>query len=370
MRPPALQAAPRSVNIAVTGRCNLRCRYCFYAEEMAAKGDLPTERWLTFLGELGRLRAMEVCLTGGEVFTREDLFEIIDGIVANHMRYSILSNGTLIDEAVLAKFEVGKRRLRLNSIQVSVDGSRAETHNSSRPASFERALAGLRLLKEGGFPVTVRVTISRSNISDLEATARLLLEEVGLPSFSTNEAVPIGGGCHDQGAVSLSAQDTAEAMRILGLLEERYPGRIRAQAGPQAKTLVFSEMETSRSTGEKTQRWDMGFLSSCGCVFSRLDVRHDGRIVPCLFLHKAVLGEIGRDSLQDVWLNHPILQELRARRKIPMESVSGCENCEWAPYCSGGCPGMAYELFGEFNRANPLDCYRMYKAGIGGSLGT
>lgn len=370
MKPRALPAAPRKVNIAVTGQCNLRCRYCFYAGEMAAKGDLSAERWLTFLGELGRLRVMEVCLTGGEVFAREDLFEIIDGIVANHMRYSILTNGTLIDETILARWKSGKRRLRLNSIQVSVDGSQAETHNSTRPASFERSVAGLRLLKEEGFPVTVRLTISRSNIGDLEATARLLLEEVGVPSFSTNEAVPMGGGCHDQGEVSLSAQDTREAMTILGRLEERYPGRIHAQAGPQVKRRVFSEMVTARATAEKTQRWTMGFLSSCNCVFSRLDVRHDGVIVPCLFLHKLALGEIGKCSLQELWLNHPILLELRARRRIPMETVPGCGNCEWAPYCSGGCPGIAYELFGDFNRANPLDCYRLFLAEIKDPHGT
>ena len=50
---------------------------------------------------------MDVTLTGGEVFTRPDLFELIDGVIANRMRYTLLSNGTLIDENVLAKFESG-----------------------------------------------------------------------------------------------------------------------------------------------------------------------------------------------------------------------------------------------------------------------
>ena len=35
------------------------------------------------------------------VFTRPDLFELIDGIIANKMRYSILTNGTLITEETL-----------------------------------------------------------------------------------------------------------------------------------------------------------------------------------------------------------------------------------------------------------------------------
>jgi MoaA/NifB/PqqE/SkfB family radical SAM enzyme len=138
--PPGLMSAPRSMEIAITGRCNLRCKYCFYADEMTALKDLPTERWLAFFEELGELAVQRVTLTGGEVFTRRDLFQLIDGIIANRMRYSILSNGTLITGKVLAQFEVGKRRLRLDSIQVSIDGSRAEIHNKSRPNSFDRAL--------------------------------------------------------------------------------------------------------------------------------------------------------------------------------------------------------------------------------------
>ena len=83
-------SSPKHVDIAITGKCNLACQYCFYADEMVAHTDLPTERWLSFFEELGRFGVMTVCLTGGEVFTRPDLFELIDGIIANRMRYSLL----------------------------------------------------------------------------------------------------------------------------------------------------------------------------------------------------------------------------------------------------------------------------------------
>ena len=143
-----VMSSPRHVDIAITGKCNLACRYCFFADEMVGRSDLPTERWLSFFKELGRLGVMTVCLTGGEVFTRPDLFELIDCLIANRMRYQILSNGTMITEEILKQFEIGKRRQRLDSIQVSVDGSSAGVHDLSRPKSFKRALRGLKLLKE------------------------------------------------------------------------------------------------------------------------------------------------------------------------------------------------------------------------------
>jgi SynChlorMet cassette radical SAM/SPASM protein ScmE len=355
-----LMPTPRSISIAITGRCNLCCKYCFYADEMAALDDLPAEAWLAFFEELGRLAVMDVSLTGGEPFTRPDLFELIDGITANRMRYNILSNGTLIDQEMLARFEVGKRRLRLDYIQISIDGSCAQVHDRSRPGSFARALRGLRLLREAGFPVTVRTTINRHNLHDLEDIARLLLDDIGLPSFATNEASLIGAGCENQGQIALTAIEVREAMETLARLGERYPGRLTAQAGPQAKAEMYAEMEHARRTGERTGRWGMGRLSSCGGMFSKIDILHDGTIVPCHILHGLTLGNVTTDSLGEVWRAHPALKALRERRTIPMHEVPGCEDCEWAPYCNGGCPGVSYELTGDFNQANPQDCYRRF----------
>ena len=356
---------PRSVSIAITGRCNLRCQYCFYADEMVALDDLPTEQWLAFFEELGKLAVQRVTLTGGEAFTRPDLFELIDGVIANRMRYDILSNGTLIDEEVLAQFGIGKRRLRLDSIQVSIDGSRAEIHDQSRPNSFARAVRGLRLLKEAGFPVVVRVTINRHNLHDLENIAHLLLEEIGLPSFSTNEAMPVGAGCPNQAEVALTPAEMLEAMNAMDRLLERYPRRLQAQAGPQAKRVAYADMERARRTGEKPTKWSMGTLSACGRPFTSIDVLHDGTLVPCHLLHGLRLGKIVVDSLEEIWRTHPTLRALRERRNIPMQEVPGCEDCEWAPYCNGSCPGLAYQLTGDFNRANPRDCYRWFLAETG-----
>ena len=170
---------------------------------MAGLKDLPTATWLKFFAELAKIGIMDVSLTGGEALLRPDIFELIDGVIANRMRYNLLSNGTLIDEKLLKKFEMGKRRLRLDYIQVSIDGSRADIHDKSRPGSFDKAIRGLKLLKEAGFPVAVRVTINRHNLNDLENIAKLLLEDIGMNSFGTNEAMPIGSGCRSDAEMAL-----------------------------------------------------------------------------------------------------------------------------------------------------------------------
>lgn len=351
---------PRSVSISITGKCNLKCNYCFYANEMEGLKDLPTATWLKFFEQLAEIGVMDVSLTGGEALLRPDIFELIDGIIANRMRYNILSNGTLISEKLLKNFEQGKRRLRLDYIQVSIDGSRAEIHDQSRPNSFDRAILGLKLLKDAGVPVAVRTTINRANLNDLENIAKLLFEDIGVKSFSTNEAMPIGSGCRSDANMSLTAKDKMIAMATIGRLQRRYPGRLSAQAGPQAKRKIYAEMVHARRTGEMATGWKMGYLSACGCVFSKIDILHDGSIVPCCMLSGLTLGNITANLLIDIWNNHLIMKALRERRSIPMSAVPGCESCEWNCNCNGSCPGLAHQLTGDFNHANPDDCFKKF----------
>lgn len=352
--------SPRKVDIAITGRCNLDCKYCFYADEMTALHDLPTDRWLSLFEELAHLGVMEVCLTGGEVFTRKDLFTLIDSIIANRMRYRILTNGTLITEKLLAQFDVGKRRLRLDSIQVSVDGSRAEIHDKTRPNSFERAIRGLRLLVKNNFPVTVRVTINSHNVDDLENIAQLLLDDIGIPSFGTNEVYPCGPIYRTEEQIMLSSAQRTKAMQVLTALSERYNGRISAQAGPLALARHSQIIEDSLAVGEIGIP-GRGHLVGCGCPFSTISVLHDGTIVPCHILHMFHLGTIGTDEIQQVWLDNETENRLRTRRAVPLSSLDTCADCPYQGFCTGGCPGIAVAMTGDLNGRDPMSCYRIYK---------
>ncbi len=322
--------------------------------------DLDTNQWLSFFKQLKDLKILDVSLTGGEAFIRSDLFQLIDGIIENKMRYNILSNGTLINEKIIEEFSVGKRKKRLDYIQISIDGSTAAIHNKSRPHSFDRALKGLKLLKKHDFPLAVRVTINKHNLNDLENIAELLLEDIGLSSFATNEAMPIGSGCINDDKVSLNSPEKLKAMGIMQKLLQKYPGQLHATAGPQAKLKAYSEMEQARKGEDVAISWQMGYLSACGCIFSKIDILHDGTIVPCCMLPGLKLGNILTDSIREIWHNHHILKALRERRLIPMDQVKGCKNCEWNKWCNGSCPGMAHQLTGDFNRANPEDCLKIF----------
>jgi SynChlorMet cassette radical SAM/SPASM protein ScmE len=358
--PRGLAPAPETVDLALTGRCNLSCQYCFYADSMTTRTDLPTEQWLAFFTEMGELGVRRVCLSGGEIFVRKDIFTLIDGVVDNRMRYSILSNGTLITPETIAAFGEGKRRLRLDSIQVSIDGSCAAVHDLSRPhKSFDRAVRALRLLVEGKFPTTVRVTLNHHNINDLEKIASMLIDDIGLRGFSTNEAEAMGTArCNGQN-IQLTEEERRHAMKTLTELNQRYGGRISAAAGPLARADMVREIEDQIARGEKGRR-GRGTLCSCGGVFNKMAVLHDGTMVPCNMLPTLTMGVIGMHSLKDAWLHSPAINAVRYRRDIPLSALPECSGCRYTGFCAGGCPATVMAKTGRLIGIDPTSCFREY----------
>lgn len=355
-----IMRTPRSVDIEITSRCNLQCRYCYYYDNPAVEyHDLSTAEWLQFFDELGECAIMNVTLQGGEPFIRNDLPQLIEGIVKKRMRFNILSNGTLIDDTIAAFLaDTG----RCDSVQVSVDGSGPITHDPCRgEGSFIAAIHGIKTLQRYGVPVTVRVTIHRHNVHDLEGIARLLLEDLGLGGFSTNSAEYFGSCRHSAEEVMLTTQDRQEAMETLLRLSERYDGRVSAQAGPLAEGKMWQRMEEAREHGASTFP-NGGYLTACGCHNSKIHVRADGVITPCSMLPHMELGRINRDSLTEVWQQHPDLNRLRQRHKIPLGDFEFCTGCPYIPYCTGNCPGLAYTLIGQVDHPSPDACLRRYLA--------
>ena len=362
---PKVMRAPREVDIEITARCNLRCRYCYFFNNPAVEyRDLPADEWLKFFDELGALGVMRVTLAGGEPFTRQDLPVLLEGLVRNRMRFSFLSNGTLIDDGIAA-FIAGTGRC--GYVQVSVDGSCAKVHDSGRgQGSFDGAIRGIRTLQRHGVNVAVRVTIHRENVHDLENIARFLLDDLGLPAFGINSAGYLGTCCVNADDLMLNVGERKEAMATLLRLTAKYNGRISATAGPLTNGRMWRRMEEARTQCQPAFP-NGGRLTACGCPNSKIAVRADGTIVPCNMLNHIELGHINRDSLAEVWRNSPALNQLRNRHTIPLAGFEFCAGCAYIPYCTGNCPGLAYTLTGKVDHPSPDACLRKF-IGEGGAI--
>ena len=353
-----LICTPKKVFVAITNNCNLRCKYCYHFTDGApVTDDLSTREWLSFFKELNRCCVMRVTLEGGEPFFRNDLRELISSIIQNRMRYSILTNGTLITDE-MARFIASTGRC--DFVQVSLDGSTPAAHDSMRgEGSFTKALEGIKSLKRHNIRIMVRTTIHKQNVNDLGQMARLLLEEMGLPNFSTNSASYRGLCRSNAGQVQLDAAQRSAAMKELLRLDKIYPGRIKAAAGPLSQAKGWYAYEKARINGRgRTRRG--GYLGDCGQAIECLSVRADGVIVPCILLSHIELGRINRDSLEEIWQGHPEMRKLRERGRIPLSNFEYCRGCVYINYCSAGCPSMSYDLTGDAYRPSSNACLKHF----------
>ncbi len=353
-----IMRTPMSVEIAVTGRCNLRCKYCSHFTSAGDVDlDLTKEEWIEFFEELNRCAILNVTMQGGEPFIRDDLKDLIEGIVNNRMRYNILSNGTLITDEMAAFLAYTGR---CDGVQVSIDGSIAITHDIFRgKGNFYRAVRGVKLLQKHDVPVSVRVTIHRQNVRDLEGIAKLLLEDIGLPGFSTNAASYMGLCRQNASMIQLTVQERSLAMETLLKLNRRYNGRISGTAGPLADGISWINMERCRRRGVKSLPGG-GYLTACGGTMEKIAVRADGVMVPCIQMSHIPLGRINKDDLKEVWRNHPELKRLRERYKIPLRDFASCRDCDYINYCTGNCPALAYLITGEENHPSPEACLKRF----------
>jgi len=353
---------PTNVTIALTGRCNLTCQYCFYADEMVALSDIPTETWLAFFEELRDVGVMSVTLSGGEIFTHRDLWELLDGVVRNKMRFNLLTNGTLITDKVAER--LSEYRRRIDFIQVSLDGTKPETHDAIRgKKAFERTMRGIQALKKYDLPWTVRTTVHKLNVYALENTLHLLYDELGLHYFGINEAFPRGAGACNNSTLEMTPEERRMAFRIMQEFDAKHPGVASgAQAGPLVMANLIETIDRAREEGEGFRLpYPTGKLTGCSIFWKELSVLHDCTIVPCHQLPQIHLGKVGQDSIRDLWVNHPELLKLRDRVNIPLGTLAHCQGCDYQEYCTGGCPGIAYAITGDINSPNPMDCYRAYK---------
>lgn len=89
---------------------------------------------------------LNVSLTGGEIFLREDLFDIIEYARNLYMRVFLLSNATLLNEQIVAR----PADLSIANFSTSIYSLDENVHDNitGKKGSLKSTLKNIQLLKE------------------------------------------------------------------------------------------------------------------------------------------------------------------------------------------------------------------------------
>ena len=99
--------------------------------------------------------------------------------------------------------------------------------------------------------------------------------------------------------------------------------------------MIMNNEAYRRSLKSKVENYDfrereVGGKLSCGVGIDTINITSSGDIIPCPGWYGYVLGNIRKDSLEDVWLHS---EKLNYLRNIQLSQFPNCVGCEARPYC-------------------------------------
>ena len=161
---------PSKISFKLTNRCNLNCDMC-YQKKTENSQELTLEEVDRVLGNL-ESNFRHISLIGGEIFLREDIFDILDLLKDKYKKDCFLTtNGMLVDEDVADRLS---RYTNIRGIMISLDGTR-EVHNRLRGSeySFDKIIGAAGLLKDR-LRVYATCVVHKENIPHMPELVRIV----------------------------------------------------------------------------------------------------------------------------------------------------------------------------------------------------
>lgn len=339
---------PRMIAWEVTRSCNLNCVHCRAASSQGPySGELSTDTCLKLIDDIASFSKPVIILTGGEPLLRPDIFEIAAYGTGKGLRMVMATNGTLLTPTVARKMiESGIQR-----VSISIDGPDAQSHDHFRQekGAFDKALAGIKVLKDVGMEFQINTTITTVNLHQIK-NILALAENLGAAAHHIFLLVPTGRGKELAGQ-AITAADYEETLNWFYQESLRCEIQLKATCAPH----YFRIMHQNKPKGERSVKKTEGRFheSTRGCLggITFCFISHTGQVQPCGYL-ELDCGNVKKKSFEDIWMMSDVFRNLRDYGQYKGK----CGRCEFIKIC-GGCRARAYEATGDYLAEEPLCLY-------------
>lgn len=343
---------PLSVHFDLTYRCNERCVHCYLDHD--DHGELSTAECLAVLDELAKAGTLFLTFSGGEIFLRPDLYEILAAARRLHFDVSLKSNALLVTPERAARL----REFSVRRVQISVYSDIPEVHDAITkvPGSLQRTLAAIPILLEHGLQVKLACPLMQENLLAYRGVMALA-EKLGVPYILDLTITPMMDGSDGPLAHRVSVSS------LLPVLRDPALHACKPQPTPEAASAMAdlpSAFGSAVSSGIESSAYED---LPCSAGHNSCYISPYGDVFPCVQLPQAA-GNLRRERFNDIWYHAPQLKRLRAIRE---SQLPVCSRCEIRSYCER-CPGLALmeggDLLGAYERACELAEQKAQLAGV------
>ena len=258
----------RGVEFCVTYQCQLNCAHCLTKSLIDdSRPEMSPAQAVGAIGDLAKLGAVFVNITGGEPLLREDLFDILTPAARDRsLLITLASNGLAIDETIAHRLA----RAGVAMLALSLDGPDAATHDARRGC-------------EGAFDAVMCATDAAKSVG-LECWFTTILTREDALSGRAQATADLAG--------ELGCTLTVNLAYAVGNWSDRP-----AQASPDEERVFAELLKLPHVRWEGSTNY---IRQGCPAGTEKLYVTPYGEVMPCATIQRS-FGNMLSEPVADIW---------------------------------------------------------------------
>lgn len=307
----------RSALVYVENRCHLKCEHCYESEESHPTHlKMSADDYERVFDELAGIGVLRLALTGGEIFLRKDILDIVAHAKQRRFFLTLYTSGTLIDEKKADRLA----ELKVNEVHISVYSHEPEVHDrfTGVQGSHAKSVRALQLLNERGITTVLKSNLTTFNVD----------------SFDELTALATSLGAEWQLDPTVRARMDGDTLPLQYALS---PEQLRRKVLSRPDLAAHFRQRSAEQVCEGMHPMTDDGNVMCAAAQSTLAVGADGSVLACGFFPVAA-GNLKERSLADIWYGSEQLDQVRRKR---FETMTACPTCDVKSTCS---PCMAQSV--------------------------
>jgi len=296
--------------IELTSKCNEHCQHCYLPPDRD-KTTLDPELVLRELNDFRDMGGISITLSGGEPMLHPELPTFLQRARQNDLAITILSNATLLTDALTDAI----REANISLMQVSIYSMKDKEHDhiTGVPGSLSKSLAAIDTLVAANIPLQISCPVMKTNYRSYPEVLKWANDN-DLKAYT------------DYILIARSDQSTDNLNERLGEDELRpLIGAIVKHDEDYDNVISVQNLESKPSTSRDPT------AQVCGVGRSTLCLSADGRYYPCSSWRGMEVGNAHTTRMRDVWEHS---QKLKKLRSITWASFPDCLACQDFDYCA------------------------------------
>ncbi len=333
-----MNSRPYLLLAELTYRCPLHCPYCSNPVGHAPGSELTLDEWRRVFAEAADLGILHVGLSGGEPLQRPDLAELVSAARAAGLYSNLITSAVGLNRRRAQEL----KSAGLDSVQISFQADEpALADRIAGTSAHAIKLAGARLVRDLGFPLSMNVVLHRGNIDRLEAIIKLA-EDLGATRVELANTQYYGWAFRNRAVLLPTRAQIVQATQIAATAKARLAGHL--------EILFVAPDYYGERPKPCMHGWGRRYLT----------VSPQGYVLPCptAWEIRGMQFENVRDrSLAWIWTDAEAFQRFRGTDWMP----SPCRTCELREVDFGGCRCQAALITGDPSATDPACSLSPYR---------